>query len=460
MDKILFVVGIAIASFLYGIATVKYEIPPYQWLREAKLGWQAWGAIERDKSSFPNNFERFEDRAPPTPQAAALAQDAGEELILVTGGPYEMMDRCPTWGCMAWISDRSGKVRHTWEVNLDQLWSGMEGFSGAVNNLAFYPVGMALDGDGSLVITFQGRDTYPVQIGIVKVDRAGQVVWKRFDNSSHWIAVDDQQRIYTPYSLHVKDFQHLGGTGVQLACASGEANIDRIRVLSAEGKPLRELPLLENMVRAGYRGLLYSLRDGCDPLHLNSIDVATAQIAGHIPGAKAGDLLVSLREMNTVALLDGETGAVKYAVTGRTAAQHGLHFLPDGTALGFDNLGGDRRLGGSRVVHIDLVKGTARTLFPQEDVESGSGLLPFFSQVAGQIDVSADGKRALVAVTHQGRLLEIDVASGRPLWVYDNTHDIAPFLKANGLPDKRTRARFAAYGGYYVHDARFLKEKS
>jgi hypothetical protein len=460
MDRILFVIGIAFAAFLYGAATVKFQIPPHQWLHEARLGWEAWGAIERDLRNFPNNFEQFEDGAPAAPQARALAQEAGEERILVTGGPYEMMDRCPTWGCMAWVADRSGNVLHTWEVNLDELWKDLKGFSGEVNNLALYPVGMALGADGSLVITFQGRDTYPIQIGIAKIDRAGRIVWKRFDHSSHWIAVDPKGLIYTPYSLHIKDFQNLGGTGVQLACASGESNIDRIRVLSDQGAPVRELPILENLVQAGYRGLLYSVRDGCDPLHLNSIDIATPEIAARIPGAKAGDLLVSLREMNTVALLDGETGAVKRALTGRTAAQHGVRFLPDGTALGFDNMGGDRALGGSRVVRIDLVHGTAHTVFPRGGMESDSGVLPFFSQVAGHIDVSADGKRALVAVTHQGRLLEIDVASGKPLWVYDNTHDIAPFLKRAGLTDKRTRARFAAYGAYYVRNASFLKEKS
>ncbi len=460
MDKVLFVIGIAMASFAYGVATMKLEIPPYQWLREAKLAYEAWGAIERDKRNFPQNFERFENAAEPTPQAKTLAPRAGDELILVTGGPYEMLDRCPTWGCMAWIADRSGKVLHTWEVNLDELWKDLKGFSGDVNNLSLYPVGMALGADGSLVITFQGRDTYPIQIGIARIDRAGRIVWKRFDNSSHWIAVGAKGQIYTPYSVHVRDFQNLGGTGVQLACASGESNIDRIRVLSDQGAPLRELPVLENLVRAGYRGLLYGVRDGCDPLHLNSIDIATPKIAARIPGAKAGDLLISLREMNTVALLDGDTGAVKRAVTGRTAAQHGLRFLPDGTALGFDNMGGDRALGGSRVVRMDLVQGTAQTVFPRGGVESDSGLLPFFSQVAGHIDVSADGKRALVAVTHQGRVIELDVDSGRPLWAYENTHEIGKFLEKKGLRASSTRARFAIYGAYYVRNANFLKEPS
>ena len=56
---------------------------------------------------------------------------------------------------------------------------------------------------------------------------------------------------------------------------------------------------------------------------------------------------------------------MKYLVAGRTAAQHSPQFLPDGSVLVFDNMGGSRALGGSRVVRLDLVKGTARTIFPR-----------------------------------------------------------------------------------------------
>ena len=456
MDRILFVVGIAIAAFLYGAASVQLKIFPYELMRNAKLSAEAWASIERDKRSFPQAFEAFDPAAPAAPQASAVADGAGEERILVTGGPYQMLSRCPSWGCMAWITDRSGKVLHTWEVDLDKLWGDLKGFSGDVTRLSLYPVGMALGDDGSLVITFQGRDTYPIQIGIAKIDRKGAIVWKRFDHSSHWIAVDDGGRIYTPYTTYRHD-KHLGGTAVENFCQTGEANVDAIRVLSPDGRPLREIALVDNFIKAGYRGVFYGLRDGCDPVHLNSIDIVTPALAKHIAGAAPGDLVISLREASLVALIDGESGAVKRALSDRTAAQHGLRFLPDGTLLAFDNLGGERRLGGSRVVRLDLVKGTSQTVFPRGDDKQ---FVPFFSGTAGFIDVSADGKRALVAVTHQGRVLELDVASGKPLWAYDNTHDIAPFLEANRLRSTTSRARFAVYGAYYVHNAHFLKESS
>jgi hypothetical protein len=376
--------------------------------------------------------------------------------VLVTGGPYQLMQRCPTWGCMAWITDRAGRILHSWEVDLDALWDGLSGVSGDVNPLSLYPVGMALRANGSLVVSFQGRETYPVHIGIASFDREGAILWKRFDRSHHWIAMDAKKRIYTPFSTPLTNLQ-VGATAVDLDCRAGVTDFDAIRVLSPKGEPLREIPVVDAFLRSGRTGWFYNVRDGCNPVHLNSIALAPPAAAQAIPGAVEGDLLISLRETNTVALLDGTTGEVKYAHSGYTAAQHSPQFLPDGTVLVFDNLGGERRLGGTRVVRLDLVTGEARTVFPNDESEA---LLPVKSETAGHLDVSRDGRRALVSVTHQGRIVEIDVESGAPLWVYDNTHDIAPFLEASRMARDHAGARFATYGAYYVDEPDFLVEGS
>jgi hypothetical protein len=374
-------------------------------------------------------------------------------LILVTGGPYQLMERCPQWGCMAWITDRAGKVLHAWEVNLDELWKGLEGVSGDVNRLSLYPVGMALGKDGSLVVSFQGRETFPVQIGITKVDKAGKILWKRFDRSHHWITADAAGNIYTPFASFT-DARYVGNTGVDLKCETKQSGIDGIRVLSADGKPVRELPIVDSFIKSGLSGWFYNVREACNPTHLNSIALVSPEVAKHIPNAAAGDFLVSLRETNAVALMDGKSGLVKHVVAGRTAAQHSPQFLPDGTVLVFDNLGGDRAMGGTRIVRMNLSTGSAETVFPRENAKA---LLPVQSKSAGHINVSGDGKRALVSVTHQGRIVEIDVASGQPLWTYDNTHEIGKFLDESGLSKKQTRARFSTYGAYYVSNVEFLK---
>lgn len=457
MERLIFIFALCAISFGYGVVTMQYEVFPFRVLKEAKLGVEAWAGVDRKNLNFPKAFEKFEQGAAPQPQAKQLEGNAGDEYVLITGGPYQLMERCPRYGCMAWITDRSGKIVHTWEVNLDELWSGLEGIAGEANRLSLYPVGMALGKDGSLVVSFQGRETYPVHIGIMKADRDGKLLWKRFDRSHHWLTTDEAGQIYTPFGSYVKDLKHIAGSGVTVKCATGQSGVDGIRVLSPEGKTVRELTLLDNFVRAGYSGLFYAVRDGCNLTHLNSVALASASVAKALPGAAVGDLLVSLRETSSVALLDGKTAAVKYMVAGRTAAQHGAQFLPDGTVIALDNLGGDRKLGGTRIVRINLVNGTSETVFPKGDEKD---LLPVFTDTAGQIDVSPDGKRALLAVTHQGRVIEIDVASGKPLWRYDNTHDIAKFLASADIRAETTRARFATYGAYYVDKTRidFVKE--
>jgi hypothetical protein len=453
MERLLFVVALCALSFAYGAATLQLEIFPYGLLKEAKLGWEAWATVGAGR--LPKAFEKFEPGAAPRPQAKRLARGAGDEYVLVSGGPYQLMERCPTFGCVAWLTDRAGRVVHAWELDFDAARAGLAGVSGELSRLSLYPVGMALGADGSLAVTFQGRDTYPIYIGLVKIDRRGAILWKRFDHSHHWPAMDAEGRIYTPYARAARDLKHAGASAVALACRSGEASVDAIRVLGADGEPLREIPLLDALLRGGYGGLFYGLRDGCDPTHLNSVALLPEAPARAIPGAAPGDLLVSLRETSAIALLDATDGAVKYLVAGRTAAQHSPQFLPDGTVLAFDNLGGERSRGGSRIVRLDLVKGTARTVFPRA---KEAELLPVRSETAGHISVSPDGERALVSLTHQGRIVEIDVASGEPLWLYDNTHDIGGFLKASGLDAPTSRARFATYGAYYVSNPTFLEE--
>lgn len=451
--KILFVTGLCVLAFAFGAATFQFQVFPYPLLRDAKLAWDAWGQVS--DQPMPFGFKYF--IAPWWKEQLARRVDsaAGDEYILVTGGPYELMDRCPKFGCMAWVMDRKGRIVHVWDVNLDELWDGLTGISGEVGPLSLTPIGMVLGRDGSLVVTFQGRDTFPFAIGIAKFDSTGHIIWKRFDHSHHWPALDDEGRIYTPYATFPKGVKYVGHTPIELKCATGQPLTDGIHVLSPDGKVLRDIPVMQSFLRAGYVGWFYGLRDGCDPTHLNSIALVTNEIANHLPGAKTGDLLVSLREPSAIAILDGITGDVKRVVSGKTAAQHNPQFLPDGTVLVFDNLGGERGLGGSRVVRINLVTGESETIFPRGHE---IGLLPFSSPIAGTIRASRDGKRALIADTEQGRIIEIEIATGKVLWVYENVQDIGAFLKARHIKSQSTRGRFSVFGAYYVQDTGFLKE--
>ena len=96
--------------------------------------------------------------------------------------------------------------------------------------------------------------------------------------------------------------------------------------------------------------------------------------------------------------------------------------------------------------------GTSTTVFPQP---GETAELPFFTKTAGHIEVSPDGARAMVVGKDPGRAFEIDVASGKPLWSYRNSFDLAPYFAAKGIKTPVTRAQMKMWGVYYVTDAQF-----
>ncbi len=77
---------------------------------------------------------------------------------------------------------------------------------------------------------------------------------------------------------------------------------------------------------------------------------------------------------------------------------------------------------------------------------------PFYTTIAGNIDVSADKQRALIAVTEAGLTYEIDIASGRLLTRLDNLHDLRS-LELTPPPEGDKAARFKQFGAWYARAA-------
>lgn len=444
-----FVLALCALAFAYGVAAMRFKIFPYTVITKAEAAAVALTSLGAD--DLMAGALELDPKAPAAPTVKTLAAGAGTERLLVAGGPYQMMSRCPTHGCWAWVIDRQGNILHSWEVDLDKLLAGMPKPAGRTKTSNFYPQGMALQPDGSLVFTIIGFNTYPYQIGLAKVSKSGEVLWTRWTNNHHWIVTDAAGTIYAPGMTFKKDMTYFGESFVDTRC-NGQVMAESIDIFAPDGTLQRRYDLIDTIERSDRPGLLYGLRDGCDPIHLNSIDLATPAAAVRLPGVEAGDMLVSLRESDTIAVVGRRDGLIKYAVTGRTAAQHSPKFLPDGTVLVFDNLGGRRKTGGSRIVRVDLATGETSTVFPRE---GNTAELPFVSDDGGHLEISPDGKRAMVITKEPGRAIEIDIATGQPLWSLRSGMDIGPYLKANGIDAPTTRAWFKNWGVYYITDTLF-----
>lgn len=445
--RIMFVASLCMIAFVYGVATMNYRIFPYHVIMDARAAYKAL-RNEEDDTLFAGVIA-LDAKAAARPVVATLDPAAGTEHLLVTGGPFQFMQRCPKYGCMAWIIDRKGKVLHSWEVDTDQLFGDLPKLSGRPLIRNMYPSGVALGRDGSLVMIFQARNTFPAQVGIAKVDRNGKLLWKHWDQNHHWPTLDRKGNVYAPYMRLSINPKYFGTTPIEVRCPSGNVKLEGINIYAPDGRLKHRIDLARRLLADNYPGLYYSLRDGCDPVHLNSIDIATASVATAIPGVDAGDLLVSLRESNSIGIIDKDDGHFKKLMTGRTAAQHSPKFLSDGTALVFDNQGGTRAEGGTRIVRINFVTGTTETVYPRS---AEAGQLPFYSMIAGHLEPSADGRRVLITGHEPGRGFEIDIATGRPLWSYVSNFDITPYLEKRKISTKTSRATQRLWGLHYVSD--------
>ena len=72
--------------------------------------------------------------------------------------------------------------------------------------------------------------------------------------------------------------------------------------------------------------------------------------------------------------------------------------------------------------------------------------------------MSPDGRRIIVSSKKQSRTMEIDVESGKVLWMMETGFDISPYLAQR--PDvsaEAARGWFNVYGAYYLRDTDVIR---
>lgn len=486
-----FVVSLLVLGFLYGMAANYFDLWPNRYIKQAQVAYETYQTLShRSFWDFkPSGFMFYDDEGPdkPTVILDTLSGDQGsvtspeDELILVGGGVLtHRNDYCPDYGCLAWLMDRKGRVLHTWEVDPEPIWQVIEK-SGLISynkddpniqtgsdRLVNFQTYMYPNGD--LLATYIGRDTYPYGLGMAKFDKDSSLLWVRPNLAHHWFWFDDSDRIYVPGFRPMELPYALGDTQLKLDCPQMQVQEEVILVLDQQGQTIEEISVMDSLVRSGYSGLLFESNDAltssgtterdnvsvaCDILHLNDVRPLSESLAAEYPDLNPGDLLISMRSLHAVAVLDRDTHDVKWLSAGRTVFQHSPRFMGDNKLLIFDNQGGREDQGGSRVVQLDMGSRALRVVYPPMQSEKP---IDFYSHDTGYMELSADRKRVLVAVSKQGRVVEVDVASGKLTWEYINNHDISTFLDRRGVSQEQgSIARVGVFSVRYVSRPSFLE---
>ena len=361
-----------------------------------------------------------------------VAEEVLDDPIMFSGGKprYNFAESCPVHGCLAVEYAPTGEVTHAYPYRpheifntepLESLPYEALGVS-FVNNAVVIGVSQYINGD--LLVVFHAAHTFPYGAGVARIDRDGHPLWSRRDYSHHWPHLMADQRALVPsHRIGEKSIPVPFWRRTIYLCKTGKPLLDFINVLDEDGRLLEQISVIDAILDSPYDHVLRETSDECDPTHLNYVDQIGGD-GGDMVGAAPGDMVVSLRNLSAFGILDGETAQLKRLVRGSFVEQHAVQHWKGSKFLLFDNHGSDGVYGPSRLLEVDLSDGRERTIFPNRRTPD---FLRLFTNIHGAIDIAPDGRRAIFTASDQGMAVEVRLADGEVLNIFQGLHDVSKF---------------------------------
>lgn len=371
------------AGFFGGMWTTYKNWAPWQLTQEVQQAFRAWRATGHVLPE--NSYMRRTATAATTAYEVTRPDKIAPGLLAITRFAPER------WTYVTDLIDKNGKTLFTWPIDYSLIVKGGEPGS-------FVHASHALP-DGSLLVSFDEGHA------IARIDACGKPIWARTDMVYH----------------------HSISMGANGLWAWGEPNWDGgqnqfLMQLNVDtGETVQKIRLIDDIVGASARNAtLLGFPEGFvftreakenqipDILHPNDIEELSPEMASAFPQFRAGDLLISLRNLSLLAVIDHETHAVLWAQNGPWREQHDPDFQSDGTITVFSNNPERFR---STLINIDPKTNVARDLLL-------GGEARFDSFIMGRQQHLPNGNW-LIASPMEGRAIEVS-ASGEKVREINN----------------------------------------
>ena len=380
LPAVVFLISCVVLSFLLGIFVTRYRLPPARQINEALQQFRDFRQHWRNDLGLEPT--RLLVDASPGRQPLTV-HDAGRAY----GGLRVVAGLAPGKGTIhgARLLTLEGRELHFWPVD----YSKLDPTGRDPENTFLH--GLMVLRDGSIVVNFDGGAV------MARIDACGEPLW-----------------------ITEGAFHHLVSPGRNNTVWSWEGSSMAALDLDS-GAVRRSIPLKEGVIfkhglhwlfgiRTKHSATEYVYLD--DPIHANDVEELTPELAAAFPQFAVGDLLVSMRSLNLVAVLDGSTHDVKWWQIGPWHRQHDADFLPDGTISVFNNNMG---FGASSIVVVDPASGETRTVF------ASSSDVPFYSWRRGNHQHLGNGN-ILIVESERGRVFEV-TGDGQIVWEFHNVYD-------------------------------------
>ena len=390
-------------AFIYGIVSAIFHLAPAPDIRiHAVNAYGHLAYLYEDLTDTKNQYTStmwFEDASEPSGAIIHNATAMQPGLTLVSKN-----------ATAAVLMDSLGNIVHQWQCDFAEAFDedDFAAFPQQPDMLHWHRTHLYPNGD--LLANHDYVNHYPYGYGLVKLDKNSQVIWKYTGTAHHDFDFDDQGNIYTLV-------QEIGTTPI--------GNIQppyiedfAVVIDGVTGQEKRRFSIFRALKNSPYRSVFdrWQTTRHSEVTHTNAIRLIPPDwaAAAHIPRAKAGDLLISLRNPNALIIVDPIEQQVIWYGEGIWKQQHDPDFLPNGRVLLFDNQGlRGHPFGQSRVLEIDL--------FTHEiywEYKGTSAEQIFDSWIRGAQQRLPNGN-TLITESQRGRLLEVTPA-GEIAWEYYN----------------------------------------
>lgn len=310
------------------------------------------------------------------------------------------------------LINNDGEVLHTWTIQFEQAWPDAlpfpihEEHKQFIRRAYVYP-------NGDILCLFE-------YIGLVKLDKDSKILWRYQSRNHHDISVAQNGYIYTLGRTSKKIREQYP----QLQLPFDEILDDLIIILTPDGKEIKRISIFDAFYHSDYAGYLNMFLPRVDIFHTNSIQLIENPAQQQEELFNAGDMLISIRNIHTVAVIDGEKNEVKWAVTGKWRAQHQAVYLENGNILLLDNRGGNAQsyfdFNRSRVIEIDPCTQKIDWEYRTDEHEDNI----FFTHWLGYNQRLPNGN-TLITESDQGHIFEV-TPDKEIVWEYYNPHRTGP----------------------------------
>lgn len=384
------------AVYSYGVFTQHYQWPLYGFYADALSAYEA--QLQRRDMIKELNVPDF--------AGTSVEMGPREEIY----GDFTLVTTSDT---TLRLVDLKGRVRYEWSLPFRKAWPNPPHVTDPLPEQNIHFDAAYLYPTGDVLGVYHGFGDTPYGYGLVKMNMYSEPIWKYAKRVHHHLYIADDEKIYTliqeyvdappePITDHFKFRYPLLN--------------DSIAILSPDGIELDTIPVLSAFIGTPFEKLLYENYDNesnaNDYLHTNSVMPLEERLASQFPMFRPGQLLVSIRNASTIAVIDPATKKVVWAARGPWHMQHDVSFEENGHILIFDNMGyEDRSAKKSRILEINPA-----TLGVERQFTDGSKGETFYTSKRGDVQRLPNGNYLIVSSSDK-KLLEV-TPENNVVWTY------------------------------------------